>query len=180
MAKEKESPEEKTKTKSKLNMKILLIGIPLFMVQLTVVYFVTANFLLNKWKESASQIQKKVEVEQSSDTENSSNKSSTGEVGKYVYSVEDVVVNPAKTNGKRLMLTSLGFDLGSEDNKTEMKEKEIPVRDMIINTLASKTVDQLSDIHYRDSLKIEIIQNLKKLIPKIKVNQVYFSKYIIQ
>ncbi len=180
MAKEKKEKKEPSEGKSKINLKMLLIGIPLFMLQLVVVYFITANILLNKWKESAAQINGNVNVEQTADTEEPDESSGSGETGKYVYVVEDIIVNPANTQGKRLMLTSLGFDLGDEVSNSSMEEKEIPVRDMIINTLASKTIEQLSNVQYRDTLKAEITGNLKKLIPKIKVNKVYFSKYIIQ
>jgi len=187
MAKEKieeQKPEEESrelvaeKKKSKFNTKILLFGIPIFMVQLVVVYFVTANILLNKWKAAGQLPNQDMNVEQTSNSDSNSNKSS--ELGKYVYVEEDVIVNPAQTQGKRLLLSSVGFDLGSEENKTAMTDKKILIRDMIISILSSKTVEQLNSVGYRDSLKVEISSKVKTLIPDIKVNQVYFSKYIIQ
>ena len=178
--KETEKPEE-TEKKSKFNIKILLIGIPVFMIQLVVVYFVTANFLLDKWKPGTEQLSGNVNVENTLDGESTeSNSSSESELGKYVYLEEDVIVNPANTQGKRLLLASIGFDLKSEDNKSAMKGKKIPIRDMIISTLASKTIEQLNSIAFRDSLKLEISTQVKQLIPDLKVNRVYFSKYIIQ
>ena len=164
--------------KSKFNTKILLFGIPIFMVQLVAVYFVTANILLDKWKTASLQQNQGMNVEQTSGTDNENNKGN--ELGKYVYVEEDVIVNPAQTQGKRLLLSSVGFDLGSEENKTAMTDKKIPLRDMIISILSSKTVDQLNNISYRDSIKEEISKTVKTLIPGLKVNQVYFSKYVIQ
>lgn len=184
MAKEKpekiESPEEidSPEKKSKFNIKILLFGIPLFMLQLVVVYFVTANFLLNKWNQGDQQINNADQIsEEGSSDEHSSSESNLGE---FVYIEEDVIVNPANTQGKRLLLTSIGFDLKSEENIEAMKEKNIVIRDMIISTIASKTISQLNSIAFRDSLKMEISEKVRKLIPSIKVNKIYFSKYIIQ
>ena len=187
MAKEKteeqknpEKPEETVpvEKKSKFNTKILLFGIPAFMIQLVVVYFVTANILLDKWKSGNMPQEPEMNVEQTSGSEDGNNENS--ELGKYVYLEEDVIVNPADTQGKRLLLSSVGFDLGSEENKNAMKEKKILIRDMIISILASKTVDQLNSTSFRDTLKVEISKTVKDLIPNLKVNQVYFSKYIIQ
>ncbi|GBD88083.1 flagellar basal body-associated protein FliL [bacterium BMS3Abin03] len=181
MAKDKTEKPEEIEKKPKFNIKVLLIGIPLFMIQLIIVYFITANFLLDKWKEGNQQLTANSNAELTSENKNEDNTSaSQNELGKYVYLEEDVIVNPANTQGKRLLLTSIGFDLKSEENKTAMKEKEIPIRDMIITTLASKTIDQLNSISFRDSLKSEISQKVKNLIPNLKVNKVYFSKYIIQ
>jgi len=168
-------PEKK---KFKFNTKILLFGIPVFMIQLVIVYFVTANILLDKWKTASQQQSPEMNVEQTSDNDSGSNNSN--DLGKFVYLEEDVIVNPAQTQGKRLLLSSVGFDLGSEENKNAMKEKKILVRDMIISILSSKTVDELNSSSFRDSLKVEISRTVKGLIPDLRVNQVYFSKYIIQ
>ena len=180
MAKEKKEKTKEPKEKSKFNIKILLFGIPLFILQLIVVYFVTANFLLEKWNPKNHPVKTNITAEDTSNEENTDSEVSESEEGKYVYLVKDVIVNPAKTGGKRLLLTSIGFDLATKENEDAIKEKEIPVRDVIISTLSSKTIDQLNDYAYKDSLKTEIAHNVKKLVPHIKVNKVYFSKYIIQ
>ncbi len=181
MAEDKTEKIDLPEKKSKFNIKILLFGIPLFVLQLVVVYFITANFLLNKWSNENQQVSQENLVEQVSDKEDSDEQSSSeSDLGKFVYLEEDIIVNPANTQGKRLLLTSIGFDLRSEESKTAMKEKGIVIRDMIISTLAGKTITQLNSIAYRDSLKMEISEKVKELIPSIKVNQVYFSKYIIQ
>ena len=60
-----------------------------------------------------------------------------------------------------------------------MEEKEVLVRDRIITTLSQKTLPQLS-IQNRDSLKIELAGNIEELFTDVKINTIYFSKYIIQ
>ena len=63
--------------------------------------------------------------------------------------------------------------------KTSLKQKEIVVKDMVISTLSSKSMGALSAVGQKDSLKVEISEGLKALFPKIKINSVYFSKYVI-
>ncbi len=164
--------EELTEKKSGINPKIFLFGLPLFIIQLLVVYFVTANVLLSKI--DAHTADKKTEKAKEKVVPVKT------DLGKYIYTVEDVIVNPAGTDGKRLLLSSVGFDLSAEESKQEMKEKEVLVKDLIISILSSKNINQLMNYSYKDSLRIEIAKKMKLKLPEVKVNNIYFSKYIIQ
>jgi len=180
--------EEKTETKVEetsvpaekgkgLNIKVLLFGIPIFIVQLVVVYFITANVLLNKIKASHSSAEPipaeiKKEAEQP--------KANSQELGKFVYMLEEILVNPAKTDGKRYLLSSLGFDISTEQENQELKAKEVLLKDAVISVMSSKEMSQLGNIAYRDTLRTEIIKRLSVVMPKVKINTIYFSKYILQ
>lgn len=164
-------PEQK---KSMINPKVFLIGLPLFIVQLVVVYFVTANILLSKMPHGAA-----VEAGAEAKTEESKPKEKA-EVGKNIFNIEDIIVNPAGTNGQRLMLTSIGFDLPSAEQIEKFKSKEVLVKDIVISTLSSKTLGQLSSAQYKDSIKTEIKSNIVNRLSGLKINSIYFSKYIIQ
>ncbi|MCL5030702.1 MAG: flagellar basal body-associated FliL family protein [Bacteroidetes bacterium] len=164
---------------SAVNTKVLIFGIPIFIFQLIVVYFVTANILMKRLESRASTPPNNttnttaVPVNQPVNTQ-------PVEYGKYIYSIDDLIVNPADTDGKRLLLTSVGIDLGKLEMENDLKSREPMVKDVIISTLASKSIDQLDNTAYRDTLKIEISSKLKKLIPSVSINNIYFSKYIIQ
>jgi flagellar protein FliL len=173
------------KTKSPMfNPKILIIGLPIFIVQLAAVYFITANVLLtgghtvaqkeaNKTEESKEESAK----EHSGETENK--KSESGANG-LIFSVDDMIVNPAQTNGKMLLLASLGLSVENEEAKKSLEEKQVIVKDAIISVLSSKNVTQLSSAAYRDTLKTEILKNLAVQMPGSNINNIYFSKFIIQ
>jgi flagellar FliL protein len=163
--------------KSSFSPRVLLFGIPVFVVQLVVVYFITANILMKKFENQNIPSPKTV-VKTDSLAQNSGKQSV--ELGKNIYPIEDIIVNPADTDGKRLLLTSIGIDLSKPEMQNEIKTREVMVKDIIISTLASKSISQLDDMAYRDSLKFEIISKMEKNIPSVKVNNVYFSKYIIQ
>ncbi len=163
---------------SAVNTKVFIFGIPIFIFQLIVVYFVTANILMKKFESRASTTTNNtptatVPVNQTTNTQ-------PIEYGKFIYSIDDIIVNPADTDGKRLLLTSVGIDLGKVEMENDIKTREPLVKDVIISTLASKSIDQLDNTSYRDTLKMEITSGLKKLIPNVAVNNIYFSKYILQ
>ncbi len=174
--------------------KILFIGLPLFLVQLVVVYFITANILLSQNHSSEKDAVQKEEVK--SDDSSAENKdeekndkilekkddkkSSEKSVGNFLFTLEDVICNPAESNGKVLVLTSIGFDMNDEKSKKIMEEKNVILKDIIISNIARKTVSELNNVSKRDSLKIQIIQNIESKIPSVKINDLYFSKFIIQ
>lgn len=170
-------PESK---KGLINPKVFLIGLPLFIVQLVVVYFVTANILLSKMPQQTVSGKESAAEESKSGEGGSEEGKGKAEIGKNIYNIEDIIVNPAGTNGQRLMLTSIGFDLPSAEQLEKFKSKEVLVKDVIISTLSAKNLAQLGNSQYRDSLKAEIKNGITTHIPQLKINSVYFSKYIIQ
>lgn len=168
--------------KSIINPKVFLIGLPIFILQLIVVYFVTANILLSKIQnqQPAGGIKNnEQEVTETEEKQKDSVKQHV-ELGKHVFSIVDIIVNPAGTNGQRLMLTDIGVDLDSQEQLEVFKTKEVVVKDIIVSILSGKNLNQLSNAAYKDTLKAEITKNLLSSFPEAKINNVYFSKYIIQ
>lgn len=170
--------EEKETGKKSSNLKFIIIGLPIFVVQLIVVYFVTANIIMNKVGDSHSSEGQKSESGEVS-KEKKDGKSKKIEYGKFLYSVDDIIVNPQGSNGEQLLLASIAFDLGSEENVAELKAKDVLVKDLVISILSNKDAVQLSNNAFKDSLRTEISQKVEKFLPSLKVNRVYFSKYIL-
>ena len=169
-----ESAPVSSPKKGGLNAKVFIIGLPLFVVQLIAVYFITANILLNKMAEHQNAEKSGEESGELSDSD-----TAAVELGKFLYSVEDIIVNPAGTKGKTLLMTSVAFDLKSEENRLEMEGKDALVKDLVISVLSSKSTIQLGNSFYRDTLRYEIRDKLDEFLPTVGVNKVYFSKFII-
>lgn len=168
--------------KSMINPKVFLIGLPIFVLQLIVVYFVTANILLSKIQnhQQPGSTEQAAEVESEGEENQKDTAKHQVELGKFVFSIVDIIVNPAGTNGQRLMLTDIGVDLASQEQLEVFKSKEVVVKDIIVSILSGKNLSQLSNSAYKDTLKTEITKNLVNSFPETKINNVYFSKYIIQ
>ncbi len=168
-------PPAKEKGKG-LNSKVFIIGIPAFIIQLIVVYFIMGYMLTNKIQEHPAVETAKTKQPASEKTE----KADESQNANFIYTIEDIVVNPAETDGKRLLLLSLGITVKSEEDKAEMQAKDILIKDAIISTISSKNLFQLNSSGYKDSLKVELTGRIKKIFPKVHLHQVYFSKYILQ
>lgn len=166
-----------TEKKKGLNVKLLLFGIPIFIVQVIVIYFITANILLNKLQANHSPaVSTHVETHKEAEPV----KTNSQELGKFVYMIEEIVINPAKTDGKRYLLSSLGFDVSTEQEHQELKAKEVLLKDAVVSIMSSKEMSQLGNIAYRDTLRREIVKRISTMMPKVKINTIYFSKYILQ
>ncbi|NWF90381.1 MAG: flagellar basal body-associated FliL family protein [Ignavibacteriaceae bacterium] len=180
MKEESKNPEQPVlsagEKKSKFNPKVLIIGLPVFIVQLVLVYFITANFLVNKSASSTHEAEPKEHDEQVEEKKESSEKPAV----EVILNIDDMIVNPAGTNGKMLLLASLGLAVDKEDSKKELEQKQVIVKDVILSVLSARTIDQLNQSTYRDSLKTDIINRLAAHVPNIKISNVYFSKFIIQ
>ena len=96
---EQKNPEELEidEKKSSLNMKILMFGLPAFIVQLIIVYFITANILVKRFQSQKITKDNVTEVKQVETDEDEPQV----ELGKFIYSILDIIVNPANTDGKR-------------------------------------------------------------------------------
>ena len=113
-AKKTEVPEKTTGTipdlpepkKGGINTKVILFGLPLFILQLIVVYFVTANILLNKVQGSSAVRQQtpvQTEVPKENETPKETEEKKKPEIGKFIYSrTAKRIDRPYETNRRRI------------------------------------------------------------------------------
>jgi flagellar FliL protein len=150
-------------------MKLVIIGIPVFLVQLAVVYFLVAKFVAPSSGGGAP-----AEPPKAAETKE------TAEAAKSIFVVKDVIVNPAGTNGTRFLLTTVGFEINGVEKEKELEKREVQVRDVLNSILTSKGLDELVKIDQRETLRKEIFQKVGELLPAGTLTNVYFSKFIIQ
>jgi len=159
--------------------KILMIGLPIFIVQLVVVYFITANILLDKFKEEFKAEAVLGDLALLDSIKVDEDEEGPKEYGKFIHNIDDIIVNPANTAGEQLLLASMAFDLSSDANMKEMVAKDIMVKDLVISVLSSKGINELSRNEFKDSLRVEIKDKVEEFLPDVVINRIYFSKYII-
>lgn len=179
MAKKKEEGagnEEKAAPEKKkgLNLKVIFIGLPLFIIQLVLVYFITANYLV-KTVPGQSDHGDSQHVEELAEEDESEEEE--GEL--KIFTIKDLIINPAGTNGQRLLLLSVGFSVRGEEKFKKLEASEVILTDVVLSTLSVKTLSELSQVESKDSLKVELQNKIKEVMPKSKVKNVYFSKYVL-
>jgi len=141
--------------------KLVLFGVPIFILQV-------AMFILPVRPEAPG-------------VARSDNEAPTPEqFVQHIFVVKDVIVNPAGTNGTRFLLTTIGFEVSSQEAQQELEKKELQVRDALNTILTSKGLDELVSVQQREALRTEIANRVRELATSGKLTNVYFSKFIIQ
>jgi flagellar FliL protein len=126
-------------------------------------------------------------TEQAADSHGAAKKSSGhggdskgGQAPSLMYTIEDIVVNPAGTGGSRFLSTSIGFELGSGHLASEFSERDPIVRDALITILASKTVAQLTDAKQKEITRYQIKKRVSKLMNTDELVGVYYTNFVLQ
>jgi flagellar FliL protein len=98
-----------------------------------------------------------------------------------VYTLDNLVLNPAESGGSRFLLLSIAFEVTDPTIVEEMKTRDAELRDAVLVTLGAKTVEQLADMRSRDAVKAELVAATQKLFKKkSSVARVYFPQFVIQ
>jgi flagellar FliL protein len=96
-----------------------------------------------------------------------------------IVMLEEVIVNPAGTEGRRYLATRLGLQTRSMTGEEEISSRAILIRDAVISLLSSKSMTQLSDLAYRDTLRAELRDVVNLQLKDTHVDNVVFSDYVL-
>jgi flagellar protein FliL len=120
--------------------------------------------------------------EESADEGESKKGGEGGEKASQVYTLDNLVLNPAESGGTRFLLLSITFETPNAALLEEMKTRDAELRDVVLVTLGAKTVEQLADMKSREALKAELVAATQKLFKKKKKAKmhIYFPQFVIQ
>lgn len=98
-----------------------------------------------------------------------------------IHLIQDILVNPAGTNGTRYLSTSIGLETSDFRQQTDRFEELTPIiRDIFIAILSSKTMGELSSIDGKEKLRGEILARVNEAVKPDSVYRVYFVDYVLQ
>lgn len=183
MAKTPDAAQQSAKTpepavESGLSMrKLLLFGIPVFVVQLVVVYVVITKLFVPAASASLDPL---AAAAMRTPGARAQGEFAGGTSAVSIYVVKDIIVNPAGTNGTRFLLTTIGFEVSSPEARKELEVKDVQLRDLLNTILTSKDMVTLSLVDQREALRQEIARKVSAMVQSGTLNNVYFSKFIIQ
>ncbi len=162
--KENEQEQSQEKKSGGVLKIVLMVGLPLMLVQTAVAYFLISKFV---------QVPKAAATEEAGEEEEE-------EGPTQLFVIEDVIINPAETSGSRFLNVTVALEYVNSDLEQELTEKEVQLRDILINIFASKTISELDGPDDRERLKKEILERCNGILKKGKIKRVYFSNFIMQ
>ena len=144
------------KTMSKQGKIFLFVGI--FLLQSLIAYLIVANYYAELYK-FVNTI--------------------THQDGLY-YSIENLIINPAESEGERYLLISITFEMNNSTALSQIERKKAQIVDRINTLLSQRTVSQVKSINDRIEIKKEIIMVINELLNQKAVRNLYFTKFVMQ
>ncbi len=106
----------------------------------------------------------------------SSDKNATSDI----HLIDNIIVNPAGTGGRRFLSASIGFELSDPEASATFEAREAVVRDALITILSSQSIPELSDFKQREKLRQLIQLRVEKLLETDEIAAVYFAEFVLQ
>jgi len=95
------------------------------------------------------------------------------------YMMEQLVVNPANTNGRRYLMVEISLEMHAEHIPL-METNNPKVKQDMIEAFSSRTVSQLTTSEEREKLRQEVAEIINSSIGETSVQNLYFTKYVLQ
>lgn len=104
-----------------------------------------------------------------------------GEAPAPLYTISDLVLNPAGSGGTRFLMLSVAFDMKDSSGVEALKQRDAEIKDAVLALVGGKTVDQLAEVSAREPLKVEIRDLVGRITKKPKaIRRVSFPQFVIQ
>jgi flagellar FliL protein len=94
--------------------------------------------------------------------------------------IEDIVINPAGSGGTRYLCTTVALQSTEAVVADEVTDREPQIRDILIEILSKRTVEDLSALSTRNELRAEIKAAVNDLLVSGEVVGVYLSNFVLQ
>ncbi|MBO6537114.1 MAG: flagellar basal body-associated FliL family protein [Balneolaceae bacterium] len=95
------------------------------------------------------------------------------------YMMEQLVVNPANTNGRRYLMVEISLEMHLEHIPL-METNNPKVKQDLIEAFSSRTVSELTTAEEREVLRQEVTDIINSSIGETSVQNLYFTKYVLQ
>lgn len=97
-----------------------------------------------------------------------------------LYVLENIVLNPAESNGTRFLLLSVAVALRDDASAAILKTRDPEIRDRILNLFGNKTTARLAEASARNALRQDVKDTLQAMFPTEHIQAVYFPQFVIQ
>lgn len=96
------------------------------------------------------------------------------------YQMEELVINPANTNGKRYLLVEISLELKDKEHILQFEKNQMKLKQEIIESLSTRTIRELTQVEGREEIREDLIEIINSTIDIPTVRNLYFTKYVMQ
>jgi len=97
-----------------------------------------------------------------------------------VFEIKNLVTNPAGAEGVHFIMATLAFESGQKGATDYLRNNEALVKDAVVTTLSSLTMDDLSRPDARERIKTMVSGRLDGLVKQPGTFTVYLPEFVVQ
>ncbi len=178
MAEEKENQEEQKEEGKKSNLMVIIVGA--FLAVLLLIGGILAYVLLSGSGETPEG-EAQVTNSENPDTKQiaTARRKSSINVGP-MFELDTFIVNLLSENGRRYLKVKINLELSDEALQEEINKKIPVIRDIVIKIASSKTLEEISTEKGKEKFKDQIVGEINQNLQDGKINNVYFTDFVIQ
>jgi flagellar FliL protein len=105
--------------------------------------------------------------------------SALAEIGP-MFPLDTFTVNLLSESGRRYLKVEMNLELSGEELGVELDNKTAVIRDIIIRLLSSKSLEEISTAKGKEKLKEQIVDQLNMRLRDGRINNVYFTEFVVQ
>lgn len=96
------------------------------------------------------------------------------------YQFEELIVNPAGTNGKRFLVVEIGLELENKVHESMISKHKQKIKHNMIEAISTRTVEQLVRFEEREVMRNELTEIINNSIGVRSVRNLYYTRYVMQ
>jgi flagellar protein FliL len=97
-----------------------------------------------------------------------------------LFTIDNMVLNPKGTGGTRFLMVTTALEVSDTRVLDQMRQREHEVRDLLLTTYAQKSVEELTDLSLRESLREDVRAAMESLLHRGAIERVYLPQFVIQ
>jgi flagellar FliL protein len=97
-----------------------------------------------------------------------------------LYTLDTMIVNLADHGGKRYLRVTMALELSDVEAEATIESRLPQIRDAILMILPAKNYDDISTTEGKIALRTEVMEKINGLMTKGKVNNIYFTEFVVQ
>lgn len=94
--------------------------------------------------------------------------------------LENIIVNPAGSQGTRFLMASVAFAVSDEAGQKRLDDSKVELRDKVTSVLENMTMNQLTAPGARDSVKARISLMAAEMLGSRASVKVFLPQFVIQ
>ncbi|MDX2455002.1 flagellar basal body-associated protein FliL [Desulfosarcina sp.] len=97
-----------------------------------------------------------------------------------LYPLNTMIVNLSDDGGKRYLRVTMALELSDPESVDTIESRLPQIRDAVLMILPTKTYDDVSTTDGKIALRNQIMEKINTLMTKGRVNNIYFTEFVVQ